>query len=63
MLHFAITDEDFNKAYDAARESIEKLWHDDFGPEGEENFEDWAGNVLYDYLEEFLRALNISIIE
>ena len=63
MMHFAITEEDFNKAYNTARESIEELWFDDFGPEGEEDFEGWAGDVLYDYLGEFLHALNISVVE
>jgi predicted RNA-binding protein associated with RNAse of E/G family len=62
MMHFAITEEDFNKAYDEAAEIIKEEWHDNFGPEGEV-FEEWAGDILNDYLNEFLRALNISVVE
>lgn len=62
MIHFAITEEDFNNAYDDAEKVIKDEWHNNFGSEGED-FADWAGDILYDYLNEFLRALNISIVE
>jgi len=62
MMHFAITEEDFNNAYDDAAKVIKDDWHNSFGSEGED-FEDWAGDILCDYLNEFLRALNISVVE
>ena len=62
MMHFAITEEDFNTAYDDAAKVIKDEWQNNFGSEGED-FEDWAGDILYDYLNEFLSALDISIVE
>ena len=56
-----INSEEYDNAYNAAVEHIKNEWKDAFDDCG--GFDDWAGDVLTDFLDEFLTNLNIREID
>ena len=59
-MHFYITSTDYDNAYNTAVERIKNEWKNAFDDCG--GFDEWAGDVLGDFLDEFLNTLGIQEI-
>lgn len=54
-----ITNKDYEKAYDYATEVVIDTWQGAFDEWG--GFEEWAGDVLVDFIDAFLDKIGVKI--